>query len=761
MGVKISALPHNELPYSGSEQFPLVQINNLVGETRAGTLSSLVNYLSGDFAFYNRANEFTQSQTVSGDLTVTGAISATVFNAISANFSVIDIKQYELSGFNVTGDVSVTGNLSATDDIKASGIVYDLSGNSTNWNNAYSSTASTSASWDSVYASTLATSANWDSVYASTLATSANWNNAYSSTASTSANWDSVYSSVASTSANWDSVYASTLATSANWDSVYSSVASTSGNWDSVYTSTLATSGNWNNVYSSVASTSGNWNNAYTATASTSGNWNNAYTATASTSGNWNNVYATVNTLSTSWEGGGTVSSSLTSLIIPTGSEGSGLIQLGLDIDGEAADDRLGESVSMNATGDRVAIGATYNDGNGGSSGHVRVYSWNGTAWTQLGLDINGEATGDLSGYSISINAAGDRVAIGAMHNDGNGTSSGHVRIYSWNGTVWTQLGSDINGEAAGDLAYVVSMNAAGDRVAIGAPFNNGSATDSGHVRVYSWDGAAWTQLGLDIDGEAAGNNSGTSVSMNAAGDRVAIGAPANNGGAVGSGHVRIYSWNGTAWTQLGSDIDGIADDEGFGASVSMNAAGDRVAIGAPFNPTNPDPGHVRVYNWSGTSWVKLGSDIVGENIDDRFGEGISMNAAGDRVAIGAPANNSSIGHVRIYSWNGTAWTQLFADIDGEAAGDNSGTSVSMNAAGDRVAIGAPFNNGINGSSSGHVRIYTDQEEVQSYEYTFPTVSGIVPIVPVYADLTAANAALDSGDFYWDTSLNKLRVATS
>jgi hypothetical protein len=106
MGVKISALPQNALPYSGSEEFPLVQ----GFETRAGTLSSLVNYLSGDFAFYNRNNKFTASQSIDGDLTVTGVISATIFNAVSANFSVIDIKQYELSGFSITGDLSATGS---------------------------------------------------------------------------------------------------------------------------------------------------------------------------------------------------------------------------------------------------------------------------------------------------------------------------------------------------------------------------------------------------------------------------------------------------------------------------------------------------------------------------------------------------------------------------------------------------------------------------------------------------------------------------
>ena len=62
----------------------------------------------------------------------------------------------------------------------------------------------------------------------------------------------------------------------------------------------------------------------------------------------------------------------------------------------------------LNAAGDRVAIGAHGNDGNGSNSGHVRIYAWNGTSWTQQGQDIDGEAAYDLYGSSVSMSAAGD-----------------------------------------------------------------------------------------------------------------------------------------------------------------------------------------------------------------------------------------------------------------------------------------------------------------------------------------------------------------
>jgi hypothetical protein len=123
---------------------------------------------------------------------------------------------------------------------------------------------------------------------------------------------------------------------------------------------------------------------------------------------------------------------------------------LGQDIDGEAAFDFSGTSVSLSADGTIVAIGAPSNDGNGNVSGHVRVYKWNGTIWTQLGQDINGEAANDYSGTSVSLSADGTIVAIGAY---GNSSNSGHVRVYKWNGTIWTQLGQDIDGEAANDFS--------------------------------------------------------------------------------------------------------------------------------------------------------------------------------------------------------------------------------------------------------------------------------------------------------------------
>lgn len=374
--------------------------------------------------------------------------------------------------------------------------------------------------------------------------------------------------------------------------------------------------------------------------------------------------------------------------------------QKGLDIDGEAANDQSGWSISM-PEANTLAIGAPQNGGNGTLSGHVRVYSWNGNAWQQKGSDIDGEAAYDFSGYSVNMPDS-NTLAIAAIWNDGNGSSSGQVRIYSWNGSSWIQKGSDIYGEASGDeFGRSISMPDS-NTVAVGAIGNDGNGILSGHAQVYSWNGNSWLQKGSDIDGEASGDESGWSISMPDS-NTLAIGASGNDGNGNDAGHVRIYRWSGSIWMQKGLDIDGKFAGDRSGSSVSMPDS-NIVAIGSLNIGGN---GRVRIYSWNGSAWGQKGLDIDGEAPGDLFGCSVNMLDS-NALAVGArynDGNGTSAGHVRIFRWNGTSWGQVGPDIDGEAAGDLSGWSVSMPDS-NTLAIGANYNDG-NGSDAGHVRIYS------------------------------------------------------
>ena len=332
------------------------------------------------------------------------------------------------------------------------------------------------------------------------------------------------------------------------------------------------------------------------------------------------------------------------------GGEGTKWGEFTQAISGEVDGDNFGFSVSLSADGTVVAIGAPGSYKNGENSGHVGVYQNVNYNWIQIGTDIDGKAAGDKSGYSVSLSADGSVVAIGAPYNDGNGNDSGHVRVYQNVNNNWIQIGTDIDGKAVKDESgHSVSLSADGSVVAIGAPYNSKNGVNSGHVRVYQNVNNNWIQIGTDIDGEAAEDESGHSVSLSADGSVLAIGAPYNSGNGIYSGHVRVYRNVNNNWVQIGTDIDGEAAEDKSGYSVSLSADGSVVAIGASHNDgSGNDSGHVRVYQNVDNNWVQIGTDIGGEAAGDESGYSVSLSADGFVLATGAPR----AGKVAVYQIN-------------------------------------------------------------------------------------------------------------
>ena len=57
----------------------------------------------------------------------------------------------------------------------------------------------------------------------------------------------------------------------------------------------------------------------------------------------------------------------------------------------------------------------------------MRVYSFIGAAWVQQGGDIDGEAAGDQSGVSVSLSSNGTVVSVNADIAHGHSTNRGWV----------------------------------------------------------------------------------------------------------------------------------------------------------------------------------------------------------------------------------------------------------------------------------------------------------------------------------------------
>lgn len=394
--------------------------------------------------------------------------------------------------------------------------------------------------------------------------------------------------------------------------------------------------------------------------------------------------------------------------------------QLGNSVEGEEINDQFGTSVSINADGNIIAVGAPYNDGNGNASGHVKVFENLEGTWVQLGANIEGTDPADRSGHSVSLNNEGNILAIGAPDNNENQFESGQVRVFEYLLGNWTQIGDDIIGEAISDHSGLsISLNGDGTILAIGAPDNEGSEGGNfGHVRVYENLEGTWDQIGNDIDGEFAEDNSGFAVDINEDGSIVAIGAPMNDDTDTDAGQVRVYENQAGVWTQLGNDIDGEALHDQFGYSVSLSADGTIVAIGAI---NHNGIGNVRIFENQLDNWVQVGDNIEGDANNDRFGASVSLSADGTIVGIGAPLNNntaSDSGQVKIYQNQSGTWTQIDNSIEGAVNGDRLGFSLDLSNDGTSAVIGAYLNDD-NGQNSGQAKVYTNSTILNNHDNNF------------------------------------------
>lgn len=266
----------------------------------------------------------------------------------------------------------------------------------------------------------------------------------------------------------------------------------------------------------------------------------------------------------------------------------------------------------------------------------------------------------------------------------------------------WTQLGNDVNGQAAGDnCGWSTAISADGTIVAMGANFNDNGGSAAGQVRVFTLSGEVWTQIGADINGETSGDQTGQAVSLSDDGSVLAIGEPFNNDIGFTSGQVRVFRNIDDTWTQVGQDLFGQNAVASAGTSVDLSADGTTVAFGAPNTIINPFPsftGNVEVYELQDNNWVQKGGDIEGDGSVIKFGQSVSLSDDGNIIAIGQTGDPSNIsipqlGRVKVYQFENNQWTQIGNTIFGQADRDEFGWEVCLSGSGTTLAISSATSN--------------------------------------------------------------------
>ncbi|MBN2532704.1 MAG: hypothetical protein JXB88_07435 [Spirochaetales bacterium] len=289
----------------------------------------------------------------------------------------------------------------------------------------------------------------------------------------------------------------------------------------------------------------------------------------------------------------------------------------------------FGMSISLSSNRKTLVVGAPEDKGITYETGAVYVYKLDGTTWKETKITASDGEAGEKFGYTVSAAADRNSFIAGAPDDDDNGFHSGSVYVYKWNDSGWDEtkiLAQDGNGYDY--FGSSVSMSADGNCFIVGTPEDDDNGTDSGAVYVYKWNGSGWDETKILARDGYKYDSFGSSVSISADGNCFIVGAPEDDDNGWYAGSVYVYKWNGSDWDEtkiLARDGD---EDDYFGYRVSMSTEGNNFIAGTP------DNGAVYVYKWNGSGWDET-KIFARDNAYD-FGCSVSMAADGNSFIVGA-----------------------------------------------------------------------------------------------------------------------------
>lgn len=254
-----------------------------------------------------------------------------------------------------------------------------------------------------------------------------------------------------------------------------------------------------------------------------------------------------------------------------------------------------------------------------GGNPAARIASWDGVVWSPLGSGMN-----DWVG---ALHPAGSNLYAGGLFTTAGGVTA--HKLAFWNGSVWSAV---LGGEQLNDSVNAIAVW--DGNVYLGGAFTKATTVEAdGLMR---WNGSALSSIA------GKGLNNSVHASLVHGGELYLGGSFSNAGGLIVN---RIVKWNGSAWSALGTGVSG-------GDVNALAAIGGSIYAGGLFTQAGGSSAS-RVARWDGTAWHALGSGVNGSVAalavmgTDLFVAGIFSSAGGDNTIP------------RLARWDGSSWSSV------------------------------------------------------------------------------------------------------
>ncbi len=226
----------------------------------------------------------------------------------------------------------------------------------------------------------------------------------------------------------------------------------------------------------------------------------------------------------------------------------------------------------------------------------------------------------------------GNYLAVSATGDDSQGSESGAVYIFNWNGSYWNFIQKILPASFSSYQGFGASLSLKGDYLAIGAQGDdNANGTDAGAVYIYKLNSGSFYYSQKLIPASFGLNQIfGQYVSMGA--DYLAV---SHKKFSTNQSYVTIFKRTNQTWASeqvLNESTAGLS----FGDDVALD--GTRLLVGSPLEG--------KVYRYERYSnWTKTGAFSVGGVVNYNS---IDVAINGDNVILGDVTNNGTAGEAYI-----------------------------------------------------------------------------------------------------------------
>jgi hypothetical protein len=288
------------------------------------------------------------------------------------------------------------------------------------------------------------------------------------------------------------------------------------------------------------------------------------------------------------------------------------------------------------------------------------IAKWDGTSWSPVGSGTNSP---------VVTLAVFDDGAGPALYAGGSFTSAGGVaasRIARWNGSTWSPLGSGMDWSVR---ALAVFDDGGGEALFAGGAFTTAGGASANSVA--KWDGTTWSPLGTGMSGTSAGNVAALAVFDDGGGEALFAGGVFASAGGIAAKNVA--KWDGSAWSPLGSGVDGFSFPYVAAFAPFDDGAGAALYAGGAFTSAI-DSGDSYLARWG------CASALV--PVPGCFGNAARLNAIADAAKIGETLSVELVGGA--YP---SGLALLFAGADGT---DGAGCGLLLSGYGEILLAFAP-----------------------------------------------------------------------